>query len=143
MKIASGILPIAADTKKICLAWRSPEVREGNRWGVIGGMSKGNMTPELTAKVELVEETGYSGPIELHQAFVCRLRGFQYHNFIGIVPTAFTFNPAEEFAWETSYLEWMPYQQIQTMIREKSSKFHKGLLQLLRESKSLIEGYAT
>lgn len=143
MNVASGVLPIAADTKKICLAWRSPEVREGNRWGVIGGMCKGKILPEANALVELAEETGYSGPIELHQAFLCRLRGFRYHNFVGIVPTAFTFDPPEEFAWETSRLEWLPYEQIQTMIQEQSSTFHKGLLQLFLESKSLIEEYAT
>jgi 8-oxo-dGTP pyrophosphatase MutT (NUDIX family) len=139
MNLASGILPIAADTRKICLAWRSPKVREGNRWGVIGGMCKAGRSPEDSALLELAEETGYSGPIELHQAFVCRLRGFQYHNFIGIVPTAFTFDPPEEFAWETSYLEWMPYEQIQTIVQNRSSKFHKGLLQLLRESDSIIQ----
>jgi len=62
---------------------------------------------------------------------------------VGIVPTAFTFDPPEEFAWETSRLEWLPYEQIQTMIQEQSSTFHKGLLQLFLESKSLIEEYAT
>jgi len=138
MNLASGILPIAADTKKICLAWRSPEVREGNRWGVIGGMCKAGKTPEASALLELAEEMGYSGPIELHHAFICRLRGFEYHHFIGIVPTAFTFNPAEEFAWETSFIEWMPYKQIQTMIQDQSSKFHHGLLRLFKESSALI-----
>lgn len=143
MNVASGILPIAADTKKICLAWRSPSVREGNRWGVIGGMCKAKTPPEDSAVIELIEETGYIGPIQLHRAFVCRLRGFRYHNYIGIVPTAFMLHPPDEFAWETSFIEWMSYQQIQTMIQDSSSKFHKGLLQLFRESEKLIEEYAT
>ena len=137
MNLASGILPIAVDTRKLCLAWRSPEVREGNRWGVIGGMCKSE-TPEASALLELAEEVGYSGPIELHQAFICRLKGFEYHHFIGIVPTAFVFNPGEEFAWETSFIEWMSYKQIQTMIQNQTSKFHHGLLRLFKESNALI-----
>jgi 8-oxo-dGTP pyrophosphatase MutT (NUDIX family) len=140
MNLASGILPIAENTRKICLAWRSPAVREGNRWGVIGGMCKVGSSPEDSAVIELIEETGYIGPIRLHRAFICRLRGFEYHNFIGMVPAAFTFNPDEAFKWETSFLEWFTFRQVQTMIEEKSSNFHKGLLQLWRESNSLIEG---
>lgn len=143
MNLASGILPIAADTRKICLAWRSPDVREGNRWGVIGGMCKAGNTLEASALLELAEEIGYSGPIELHHAFVCRLKGFEYHNFVGIVPTAFTFNPTEEFAWETSFIEWISYKQIQTMIQNQTSKFHSGLLKLLKESNVLISALST
>jgi 8-oxo-dGTP pyrophosphatase MutT (NUDIX family) len=139
MKFASGILPIAADTKKICLAWRSPDVREGNRWGVIGGMKKAGKSLEESAKIELDEEMGYSGPIELHRAFLCRLRDFEYQNFIGVVPTAFSFNPDEKFEWETSFIGWYSYKTVCEMMQEDPARFHKGMIQLFQESKELIE----
>ena len=142
MNVGSGILPIANDTGKICLAWRSPSVRDGNRWGVIGGMCKAGSSPEDNARVELIEETGYIGAITLYKAFVCRLRGFEYHNFLGVVPTAFIFNPDEMFKWETSFIEWFTFHQIQSMIEKNSLNFHKGLLQLWKESNDLINQIA-
>ena len=138
MIVASGILPVADDTGKICLAWRSPDVNAGNRWGVIGGMCKIGTSPEDNAAVEFVEETGYVGAIRLHKAFVCRLKGFEYHNFIGVVPTAFTFDPDEAFKWETSFIEWFSFSQVNMMVTEAPSKFHKGLVQLWKESNLLI-----
>lgn len=139
MIVASGILPVAQDTGKICLAWRSPHVREGERWGGIGGMCPVGTSPEDSAVIELVEEVGYIGPITLHKAFVCRLKGFEYHNYVGIVPTAFEFKPDEMYEWETSFIAWLTFQQIDGMILEKSSRFHRGLVQLWKESKALIE----
>jgi 8-oxo-dGTP pyrophosphatase MutT (NUDIX family) len=139
MKVASGILPIAEDTGKICLAWRSPHVADGDRWGVIGGMCPVGTSPEDSAVIELIEEVGYIGPIRLHKAFVCHRRGFTYHNYIGIVPTAFSFAPDEMYTWETSFIDWFTVAEIDAMLQNKSSKFHKGLVQLWRESKSLIE----
>ena len=141
MNLASGILPIAEDTKKIALAWRSSRVSNGNRWGVIGGMCKIGTSPEDNAVVEFIEETGYNGPIRLHSAFVCRWRGFEYHNFIGIVPTAFEFAPDEMFRCENSCIVWYPFLQVDEMITNKPSHFHKGLLKLWVESRSLIEGF--
>lgn len=142
MKCASGILPIAYNSKQICLAWRSPEVPNGNRWGVIGGMCQTG-TPKDNAVRELAEEVGYIGPIELHQAFVCHKTGFEYHNFVGIVPRAFKFDPQELYAWETSFIDWFTYQQIQTMVHEQPSNFHKGLILLWKESNRLIETLIT
>jgi 8-oxo-dGTP pyrophosphatase MutT (NUDIX family) len=141
MKLASGILPIAQDTRQICIAWRSPEVREGNRFGTIGGMCKTGKSPKESALIELDEEMGYTGPIELHKAFVCRLKGFEYHNFIGTVPTAFTLDPEKKYEWETSFIEWMEYDRIQNLMAGHAKLFHKGLIQLFRESKSLIEAF--
>jgi 8-oxo-dGTP pyrophosphatase MutT (NUDIX family) len=141
MKVASGILPIAKDTRRICLAWRSKEVKEGNRFSTIGGMLKTGKTPKQSALIELDEETGYNGHIELHNAFVCRLTGFQYHNFIGVVPTAFGLRPEEEFKWETDFIEWMEYPHINSLMESHPKLFHKGLIQLFHESKALIEAF--
>jgi 8-oxo-dGTP pyrophosphatase MutT (NUDIX family) len=142
MNTASGILPIAKDTGKICLAWRSSRVNKGNCWCVIGGMCKAGSSPEDSAVIEVIEETGYIGAIKLYKAFVCRLHGFEYHNFIGVVPEMFYFNPDEMFKWETSFIEWFTFHQIQMMIAEKPSNFHKGLIQLWKESNSLINQIA-
>ena len=143
MNVASGILPIAEDSKKICLAWRSPSVSNGDCWGIIGGMCKAGTSPEDNAVVELIEEVGYTGAVRLHSAFVCRWRGFEYHNFIGIVPTAFEFNPHEMFRCENNCIVWFPFWQIDTMLANKPSHFHKGLVKLWAESRSLIKEFAS
>jgi 8-oxo-dGTP pyrophosphatase MutT (NUDIX family) len=141
MKLASGILPITKDTRRICLAWRSHEVNDGNRFGTIGGMCKADTSPKESALLELDEETGYNGPIELHKAFVCRLKGFEYHNFIGIVPTAFSLDPTEKYEWETTFIEWMEYDHILRLMEEHPKLFHRGLIQLFKESKLLIQAF--
>jgi ADP-ribose pyrophosphatase YjhB (NUDIX family) len=139
IKRGSGIVPIASNTKNICLAWRSMDVNEGNRWGVIGGMVKDGLTVEQGALLEMKEEVGYTGPINLHRAFVKRRPGFEYHNFIGIVPEQFQFQPEAKYAWETSFISWMPYKTICELMESDSHTFHAGLLDLFRQSKELIE----
>ena len=140
-KIASGIIPIAADTKRICLAWRSPEVNEGNRFGIIGGMVKDGMSVEEGALAELGEEVGYYGQIQLHPAYVHRKKHFEYHSYIGIVPIEFSYQPEPEYAWETSFMQWMPYVQIVGMMEKYPQHYHKGLIKLFHESKNLIERF--
>jgi 8-oxo-dGTP pyrophosphatase MutT (NUDIX family) len=141
-RIASGILPIASNTKQICLAWRSAKCSRGNRWGIIGGMLE---NPELdlvgNAVSELIEETGYNGPVEPLPAFVWRVPGFAYYSYIGIVPEPFLLNPGDEFAWETDFLKWESWSRVQEMVQENPKSFHKGLLTLFREAKSLIEKF--
>ena len=66
---ASGILPIAKDTGRICLAWRNEECHQGDCWGGIGGAVQKGKSPEESAKAEMAEETGYDGAIETHPAF--------------------------------------------------------------------------
>ena len=92
MKHGSGILPITR-SGKICLAWRSPEVKVGNCWGCIGGMIHDGLSDSASALVEMEEEVGYTGPIELVPAFVFTSRHFRYANFLGIVPGVFPFLP--------------------------------------------------
>ena len=142
-KVASGILPIAESTKQICLAWRSPEIRDGDRFGVIGGMVKDdlNLDEADNAVIEMIEETGYCGAIQLHPAFLYQRRGFRYHNFIGIVPEPFSFNPQPEFAFETSFLRWLPYQEALWLASHWPKVMHQGLVTLLFESRELIERF--
>jgi 8-oxo-dGTP pyrophosphatase MutT (NUDIX family) len=142
VKTGSGILAIANDTRRICIAWRSAEVRQGDCFGVIGGMVKQGLTVEEGARLEMKEEVGYSGPIKLYAAYVLRTPYFEYHNFVGIVPNEFEFNPEPQFAFETDFLLWMDYKALVRSIQEEDlSDFHPGLVDLLRESKSLIEQF--
>jgi len=141
-RTASGILPIAQSDKTICLAWRSPEVQHGNRWGVIGGMLDDPHLDEAdNAVCELVEEVGYVGPISLFPAYVHRLRGFSYHNFIGIVPEPFEFHPHPDHAWETTRIDWLPYSRIVVLIEAVPEMFHDGLLRLFKASSAQIQGF--
>lgn len=139
--LASGILPIASNTKNICLSWRSPNIRQGDVWGIVGGMVEDGVSVASSALREMGEEVGYYGPIELHQAHVLRRKGFEYHSFIGIVPEEFEFNPEREFAFETSFISWVPYDEVLRMVTQESHKFHPGLLDLLRESDALIRRF--
>lgn len=141
LKVASGILAIASDTKRICLSWRSQDIREGDCFGMIGGMVKPGMTPEEGALTEMKEEVGYTGPIKLHPGHVCRRSGFEYHNFIGLVPHQFEFHPQPEFAFETDFILWMSYDRLKALVEEDSSDFHPGLLEFLRESAELIQSF--
>ena len=63
---ASGILPICANTRRLCLALRSRNVHNvvngdkhyyGECWGIIGGAVSGD--PLESAKAETHEETGF------------------------------------------------------------------------------------
>lgn len=136
---ASGILAIARDTKRICLAWRSSEVSQCDCWGTIGGAVKDGKTPAESAKIELKEEVGYKGGIELHAAFVFQDGDFKYHNFVGIVDNEFPFQPGSDHAWETDRILWASYDNVIAEIEEHPEDFHPGLLQLFKNSRKLIE----
>jgi hypothetical protein len=138
MKFASGLLPIATSTKELCLAWRSPEIEAGNRYGVIGGMLKDGLDLKQNALVELAEEVGYRGPVELHSAFAFTTPTFHYQNFIGIVPEPFEFHPMPEYMYETSFISWLPLNTIMSAAEQNPKLFHAGLLALLRNSYDLI-----
>ena len=142
MKLGSGILAIASTTKNLCLSWRSSAIREGNCFGLIGGMVKDGLTVEEGALLEMKEEVGYTGNIKLYPAHVCRRHKFEYHNFIGIVPEEFGFHPLPEFAFETDFILWMSYDRVKKLVAEDSSDFHPGLLEFLRESADLIQKLA-
>src|SRR5690242_16780330 len=68
----AGVLPIATDTGEWLVALRSDSVQEPNTWSGIGGkIDPGDAhNPEISAKREFFEESGYSGPITMTKAFV-------------------------------------------------------------------------
>jgi ADP-ribose pyrophosphatase YjhB (NUDIX family) len=158
---ASGILPVNPQTGNVCLAWRSQYVQSPNCWGTIGGAVQQGLSPSQSAKAELAEETGYSGGINLIPAFTFSSGGgFQYHNFIGVTSTEFSFAPKpyseEEIAdlmerldedqmyqlepgWETDYIQWVPYAEVVADMKKHSSHYHPGLIKLFSHSRKLIE----
>jgi 8-oxo-dGTP pyrophosphatase MutT (NUDIX family) len=135
---ASGVLPVCTSTGRVCLAWRSPHVNQGNCWGTIGGAVKEGMTPEASARHELSEETGYRGSLSLHPAYTFKSGKFSYRNYIGEVGHEFDLRPQGDSAWETEALEWGGLDEWMREARAKPGDFHPDVLALLRESGGLI-----
>ena len=150
-KTAAGVLPISADTGKICLALRSSSVHSlingktahAQCWGTFGGsFDQKEISAEEAAKNELGEESGYRGPIEMHPAYKFQSGTFQYHNHLGVVPheSDLALNPESGNSWETDDVKWFSLDEI---LKSKGKlggyPMHDGLRDLLRESKSQIE----
>jgi len=131
---ASGILPIALDTKNICLTYRSPKVHMGNKFGTIGGAIQKGKSPTESALSELREETDYSGTIKLIPAYVFKSGSFSYFNYLGLIPKEV---PIKTISYENVYTKWYSYNQLNS----EQEYFHPGLTSLLTNSKSLIESY--
>lgn len=136
---ASGILPIARNTKRICLAWRNAETHTGDCWGSIGGAVKDGKTPSESAKSELKEETGYTGGIELYPAYVFEDGAFRYFNLVGIVDHEFKLKPLSAHAWETDMIQWVSVDQLYVDMEENPDDYHPGMIQFLNNSRELIE----
>jgi 8-oxo-dGTP pyrophosphatase MutT (NUDIX family) len=137
---ASGILPICTTTGRICLAWRSPEVNQGDCFGTIGGAIQPGMSPAESAKEEMAEETGYQGSIRLVPAYVFTDGKFKYFNFLGLVPTEFELNPMAggssnlQFHEETDGLVWVTWEELQKNVVKNSGNYHNGVIKLLQQS---------
>lgn len=134
-----GILVVAKDTGRILVSLRSKYVNEPGTWGVLGGKvdNEDNLNLEQEAKRELKEETRYSGKIKIIPAYVFKAPGggFEFHNFIGIVPTEF--DPVPD--WETERFEWLTLKELKIL-----KKRHFGLEALLKDTGSIkiIKKYA-
>lgn len=140
-KYGSGILPIATNTKRMCLTWRSSEVTQGDCWGVVGGNLQNGKTLEESAIEELGEELGYRGDIQMHKAYQNRTGNFEYHTFIGIVPMEFKYNPEPDFAWETDFIAWLEYGHIRYMLKKNEKDFHPGFVKFLKDKNDMIESF--
>ena len=131
---ASGVLPICTATGRICLAWRSSAVNQGDCWGTIGGAIQPGLSPEESAKEEMMEETGYTGNIRLISSFVFTDGSFKYFNYLGLVPTEFPFNPQEEHGWETDAIAWFTWGDLQRDMKNNSGDYHSGIIKLFKQS---------
>jgi 8-oxo-dGTP pyrophosphatase MutT (NUDIX family) len=136
---ASGVLPVARDTHRICLAWRSEDVHTGDCFGSVGGAVKDGKTPAESAASELKEEVGYSGPLELHAGWTFRDKKFSYFNFIGLVDHEFSFKPGPAHAWETDRITWETLDDIKADMEENPGDYHPGLIDLFKNSAEVIE----
>jgi 8-oxo-dGTP pyrophosphatase MutT (NUDIX family) len=124
---AAGCIIYAQDTKRFCIAQRSEEVEEPHTWGTWGGAIDNREQPKSAALRELREETGYEGPAELIPLYVFKHKsGFQYFNFLAVVPTEFV--PILD--WETEDYSWVKYGKWPTPL-------HNGLKLLLQDPASI------
>ncbi len=128
----SGILPFCNKTKRFLINHRSNYVNEPNTWGIWGGKIDDDERPSEAALRELREECGYTGHIELIDAYVFRSSGggFTFYNFIGIVDDEFI----PQLDWESKGYEWIEYDDL--LIKDN---LHFGLEMLLENSSKLFE----
>lgn len=126
----AGVLPIAQDTGRILLGLRSHAVDQPGEWGTIGGAIDKGEDPKKAAQREFVEETKHKGKVNLRKAFLFKKDGFQFHNFIGIVPKEFKAIPD----WETDRFEWFN-------INDLPNRLHFGVIGLLKNSAAMIKKY--
>lgn len=146
-KGASGILAIAKNTGRICLSLRSPQThsRVGGKtvhmecFGTIGGAVDGD-NALASAKHEVLEESGFSGPyLKIVPGYVFKSGTFTYANYIALVPKEFEFNPQSGSHWETVGLEWAEYEQVISANSYNGHPFHDGLVDLFRHSAGIIK----
>lgn len=136
----AGILAMAVDIGKWLVALRSDQVKyEPGTWSSIGGkMDLGEVSPERSALREFLEETGYNGPVKLHQAHVyqspersdTKKPKFVYYNFLGEIVKG-QWEP--KLNWETKRFDWVDYEEL-LEIEPK----HFGLTELIKKSGNLI-----
>ena len=90
---AAGIILYAEDTGRYGLQQRSDSINDPGVWAAWGGGREPGETLEQCARRELVEESGYTGPVELH--FLAS--NPKYTTFIGVVPNEFEPRPCDEW----------------------------------------------
>lgn len=129
-KQGAGILLIAQDTGRVLLTLRSSYVKEPNTWGIPGGaMDEGETNPEEAARREAREELGFDGElIKLIPAYVFKIKNFEYHNYIGLVPTEFT----PTLDWENSRALWFDIDKL-------PKRLHFGVKHLFKNARRMIK----
>lgn len=129
-KQGAGILLVAQDTGRVLLTLRSSNVKEPNTWGIPGGaMDEGETDPAEAAKREASEELGFNGElIKLVPAYVFKIKNFEYHNFLGLVPTEF--EPTLD--WENSRALWFDIDRL-------PRRLHFGVRHLFKNSRQMIK----
>lgn len=128
-KMGAGGLFLAQNSGRILFALRSKHVQEPNTWGTFGGAADEGENPKQAAHREMVEETGYKGTIKMIPMFVFRhSSGFQYHNFLAIIPKEFR----PRLDWENSGFKWVDF-------GDWPNPLHPGAKTLLVEDYTTIE----
>lgn len=121
----AGCVFLASDTGRFLLAHRSASVEQPHTWGTWGGAIDPGEDPSDAVRRELVEETGYDGPLEITPLYVFQKDTFRYSNFLAIVPTEF--RPSLD--WENQGYEWCNW-------GDWPAPLHFGLQGLLNDAAS-------
>ena len=90
---AAGIVLYAEDTGRWGLQQRSDSVNDPGLWAAWGGGREPGESLEQCARRELVEESGYRGPVRLEPL----AKNAKYVTFIGVVPHEFEPAPNDEW----------------------------------------------
>ncbi len=139
---ASGMVLFARSTQRIGITHRSIHVQGGNCWGTIGGVMEPRALPRESAIRELLEETGYSGEIDLYLAYIFSSRQLRYYNYVGVVPQEFFLDPNCQHIWENDELRWFALDDLLHLIERQPGTFHFGLRRLMNNARDLIERLA-
>ncbi|NTF17223.1 NUDIX domain-containing protein [Agrobacterium rubi] len=100
----AGCLIRAADTGRILIGLRSAEVDDPLTWGTWGGEVDPGESVDASVVREVLEETGYDGPLSLDPLFTYRhASGFIYDTFMATVPHEFE----PSLCWETEEARWL------------------------------------
>lgn len=124
----AGALLVARGTGRVFLVLRSAKVRNPGTWGLPGGAMEKGESPKVAAARELMEETGYTGPLDLRPAHVFREGDFTYHNFVGLVEGEF--EPG--LNWESSDAGWFDLDAL-------PGPLHFGVVEMLQSSRGIIQ----
>lgn len=127
-KRGAGCIIMAADTQRILLPLRSSEVTEPGTWGTWGGAIDGGENPAVSVRREVKEEAGYHGKVSLYPLLVFKDpdKGFQYNNYLAVVPSEFT----PSLNWETERAQWFEF-------GKWPRPLHPGLKTLIHDAESL------
>jgi 8-oxo-dGTP pyrophosphatase MutT (NUDIX family) len=105
---AAGCIFIAKDTGRLLFAHRSGKIEyEPNTWAGWGGKIDNDETPAQAVEREVEEETGFSGEYKINHIWTYSdpETGFNYYNYIVIVPHEFT----PQLNWENDRSKWVEY----------------------------------
>lgn len=103
---ASGCLFIAEDTRRILFSHRSGNVLEPHTWSTWGGAAHEGEDPVVALIREVREEASINiENYKIEPVFVFKAPGFEYHNFIVIVPKEFS----PILNYETAAWKWVEF----------------------------------
>lgn len=124
----AGALLVARGTGRVFLVLRSAKVKNPGTWGLPGGALEQGEAPKAGAARELMEETGYTGPLDLRSAHRFRAPDFTYHNFVGLVEGEF--EPI--LNWESDSAGWFDLDAL-------PGPLHFGVSEMLQASRGIIQ----